>query len=101
MYSALYYPNIQIEGTGLLKTTLFLWDRLEFITPFPEWGQHADDRSLQEALDLIARPHVPNQEEKNLAHQGILQLATSQLPRDFLLEPSDPETRWRIYPEKF
>jgi len=101
MYSALYYPNIQIEGTDLLKTALLLWDRLEFITPFPEWGQRADDRSHQEALELIARPHVPNQEEKHLAHQGILELATSQLPRDFLLEPSDPETRYRIYPQKF
>jgi hypothetical protein len=101
MYSALYYPNIQIQRTDLLKTALLLWDRLEFITPFPEWGQHADDRSVQEALELITRPHVPSQEEKRLAHQGILELATSDLPRDFLLEPSDFETRYRIYPQKF
>lgn len=101
MYSALYYPNIQIEGHDLLKTALLLWDRLEFITPFPDWSQHAEDGSTQEALELIARPHVPNQEEQRLAHQGILELATSQLPKDFLLEQSDPNTRYRIYPQKF
>jgi len=59
MYSALYYPHIQVKGEELVKTALLLWDQLKFIAPFAEWAQHSDDYWLQEAFQLIAKPHVP------------------------------------------
>ncbi len=101
MFSAIYYPNIQIKNPKIIKTALLLWDRLEYIAPSKNTGQYAETKYLSEALDMIAIEHVPSDNEKKLAHEGILELATSQLPKDFLLRNSNFSDRYSIYPQKF
>lgn len=101
MFSAIYYPNIQIKNPNIIKTALLLWDRLEYIAPFKNTSQYAEKKGLNEALDMIAFEHVPSDNEKKLAHEGILELVTSQLPKDFLLRKSNPSDRYTIYPQKF
>ena len=76
-----------------MKSALLLWDQVEFITPWErytisylEFGYSAEDtKTLEHAHGLIHFEHVPNNDEKRLAHDRILELATTPgLPAWFL-----------------
>lgn len=100
MLSALYYPHIEIRNPSLIKTALLLWDKIEYISPDRGWTAFHQDNDLQKALDLIAEPHVPSNEEKLLAHKAILELSNSDLPDWFFLERIKEGVGYGIYPQK-
>lgn len=79
MLVALYYPHTAIRSKNLLKTALLLWDSVECIVPRSNWRMEAPfkEKYYNEAIDLIVRPHVPNQQQKNHANIEV---------RNFLLE---------------
>ena len=100
MYSALYYPHINIEDRGLIRDALLLWDKLEYITPSEyNTSWHPDD-DYKTALSLISEPHVPSDEEKESAHNSVLELATSDLPPEFTFDPDRSWDSYNIYPQK-
>ena len=101
LFSAIYYPNIQIVNINIIKAALILWDRLEYISPFKGNQQYSDKKYMSEALEMITAEHVPTKAEKQLAHEGILELVSSQLPNEFLLRKCPPDYRYKIYPQKF
>ena len=75
MYSALYYPHIAINDNNLIRNALLLWDKLEYITPFKDITTWNNDEDYNNALSIISEPHVPSDEEKESAHETILDFA--------------------------
>lgn len=101
MYTALYYPHISIGNVNLLKTALLLWDKLEYIVPDQFTRASSAERGVKEALEIIALPHLPTDEEKQMAHNQIMELTQSELPEWFFFDPINTELIYQIYPEKF
>ena len=103
MYTALYYPHTTIGDSPLLKTALLLWDDLEFIVPWSGYKiASADNNSVvDEALEIIAKKIQPTYEQKTYAHTLIEDLATSNLPKDFLMSPIDKNEQYLIFDKKF
>lgn len=101
MYSAIYYPHINIRNQSLIKSALLLWDQVEYIDPLGNRRENSPDNSIQEALDLIAKPHIPTEEEKDLAHSEIMTLVNSGLPDWFLYDPNKDGREYDIYSIKF
>jgi hypothetical protein len=102
MLTALYYPRIKV-GADLFKNSLFLWDRLEYITPDAYSRAWYDDAELDEAVTSFTDPHVPSQEEKQLADEAVVELLSHPLPDWFYLRQDQipDELRYSIYPQKF
>lgn len=104
MLTALYYPHTTLHDCSLLKTALLLWDRLEFIAPWPDYKLKSFDgnRDVDEALEIVGAPLFPSREQQQQAHAAIEDLATSSLSNDFLWNQTDStETRVLVYPQKF
>ena len=103
MLRALYYPHTQLStkepaGQRILKRALLMWDKLEFIVPYPNFKSSYSDPLVAEAIELIGENHYPNNEEKKKAHERIEELVTRpQIPDVFYYQGSDP---YDMYPEK-
>src|SRR4029077_15195082 len=91
MQNTLYFPHIHVRTERLMKSALFLWDQVEFITPYENYrisyqkfGYNAEDRKkLEHAHRLIQVEHVPSAQERD--HERIMALAkTPNLPEWFL-----------------
>lgn len=77
----MYYPHTGIKNLELMKLSLLLWDRVEYIVPFDGYQSSSTiDPQLAEAAELVARPHSPSYEEKTLAHEIICGLVEQGLP---------------------
>ena len=101
MYTALYYPHITIRNGDLIKTALLLWDNVEYIVPDKYVRARSHDRNIQEAFELITKPHLPTLSEKRRAHELIVQMVNSGLPDWFLFSPNNEHLIYEIYPQKF
>ena len=99
--TALYYPHIIIQNEGLLKNALLLWDNIELICPFDNFPSRSDNLDCQNAFDAIARPLLPTESEKRKAHDAVIELAESHLPKWFFPENVNNNLRYAVYPEKF
>lgn len=98
MYTSLYYPHTRIRNENIVKQALFLWDQLEYISPTKGFvNTHAE--KWREAGEMMIKPYVPSDDVKELAHDIIIKLANSDLPKWFLFNPTD-NNRYEIYPEK-
>jgi hypothetical protein len=102
MRSALYYPHTEIRSKNLLKTSLLLWDRLEFIVPFDGYRPRYDDREVSEAIELFGVQRTPTVQEKREVHTEIEDLVTRQLPQVFYYEEGGrfSYSDYEIYPQK-
>jgi hypothetical protein len=86
MRSALYYPDIEIADTDLVKMGLLLWDHLEYIVPWKPFGVPHQDRHIAEAMELIGKQHVPASDEQSKAHKRLEEeLVNGPLPPQFYL----------------
>lgn len=101
LYTSLYYPSASVSNPRLLHHGLLLWDQIEYITPFQGYKEYSPDDTpeLVKAKDLLLKPYLPNQSNKALAHQIILELANSDLPEWFLYGINEQDT-YSIYPDK-
>jgi hypothetical protein len=101
MRSALYYPHTEIQSESLLKTSLLLWDELEFIVPNSDYRPQYDKRDMAEAVELIGKHRPLSDAEKQEAHDRIEEFATRKLPPVFYYRPAqrsrDP---YEIYSDK-
>ncbi|MBV4356309.1 hypothetical protein [Pinibacter aurantiacus] len=103
--SALYYPHTKIADKNLIKSSLLLWDQVEYITPSNNWThERFESKVFNEAIDLIARPHFPTQSERKVAHNKIKSLVEEGLPEWFFLDVmkniKNPQL-YTFYPDKF
>src|SRR5690349_10873039 len=100
MRSALYYPHTEIQSENLLKSSLLLWDRLEFIVPDPEYKPWYSNPMMERAVELFGVNRYPSARDKKLAHDHVEELATRPLPEPFFYRTSIFEP-YEIYPQKF
>lgn len=111
MRRAVYYPHTQIRNENFLKTSLLLWDQVDFVSPEKQFVFDDASRIELEALDLLCCAHVPSQPEKDLVHARVVELLRRPLP-DWLVTTQVPEsvvngrkireftTAYGMYPEK-
>ena len=107
MRSALYYPHTTVRNEGLIKTALLLWDRLEYIVPWPHFHSEYRSRSIAEAMELVGARHCPDDDEKRETHSKLKQLLDRKLPPHFYLDrrggeqyDDSFEDRYEMYSEK-
>ena len=102
-YTALYYPHTRFRDIGLLKTALLLWDKLEFIVPWDDFDLRSNfnNDEVNEGMEVIGVGLRPSYEQMALAHEAVEDLATSPLPKDYLLENLHEDNQYLIYPQKF
>jgi hypothetical protein len=102
MRTALYFPHTELQSQSLLKTSLLLWDRLEYIVPDDKYRPNYKDNSAARAIELIGVPRIPSQSEKQEAHGLVEDLVTRALPEAFYYRQSDADgDYYDIYPHKF
>ena len=105
MLVALYYPHTVIRSRNLLKTALLLWDSVECIVPRSNWRMEAPfkEKSYNEATELIVRPHVPNQQQRNYANTEVKNFLQEQGSEFFLQNAlrNRYNQNFLVYPEKF
>jgi hypothetical protein len=101
MRSALYYPHTQIQSASLLKTSLLLWDRVEFLVPDPSYRPSYPDAAVSEAVELIGVQRCPTEEEKKDVHLKLEEFVARELPPVFYYRalPGQSEP-YEIYPQK-
>ena len=100
MQSALYYPFTGPERESFLKTSLFLWDTVDFIVPYAGFRPYGNARDSEEALEIIGRNYVPTEEDKKNAHEELKDLCNGPLPSKLNFELERPERAYDFYPEK-
>src|SRR5215208_2499549 len=100
MRSALYYPHTEVRSSSLLKTSLLLWDNLQYIVPHPAYTPYYEDPLVKDAMELIGKPHYPTDQEKEEAHSQIKALVKRQLPASFYFSPSAGSADYEIWPQK-
>lgn len=101
MRSAVYYPYTSIDNIMLAKSALLLWDKLEFIVPWPGFN-HQYQGEIAEAMKLIGIERYPTDEEKKEAHDHLEEIFTRPLPDIFHYE-INARGSWddyEIYPQK-
>jgi hypothetical protein len=98
MKAAIYYPHLTIQSEGLLKRALLFWDQVEIITPHDGFDFRPTN-GFREAIELIAKPHVPSELEKVEAHEQLMAFADKPLPDWFYLKSRPPANF--IYTRKF
>lgn len=101
MQSALYYPHSTIRDESLLKNALLLWDVVDVIVPFDGFKPYGGSKQAERALEIIARPRAPSDDEKAVAHDRVLRLIQADLPDWFKFEPANANLGYQIYPQKF
>jgi hypothetical protein len=100
MHTALYYPFTGPERESLLKTSLFLWDTVDFIVPFTGFSPHAKDADSAEALEIIGRNYVPTEQDKKHLHEELQDLCNGPLSQALRFELERPELAIDFYPQK-
>lgn len=101
MRTALYFPHTEIRSQSLLKTSLLLWDKLEFIVPYPEYKPYYENATVAKAVELIGVQRCPSKSEKQEAHDLVEDLATRTLPDAFYYRPAINDGAYEVYPQKF
>src|SRR6202790_4059281 len=90
MRSALYYPHTEVKSIGLLKTSLLLWDWLEYIVPWEHYEpNYAKYPSCGKAMALIGERHYTSDQEKEQADEVMESLVHGGLPPSFYIGASD------------
>jgi hypothetical protein len=103
MRSALYYPHTTVTNEHLVKTALLLWDRLEYIVPWPHFRSHHGSRGIAKAMELIGKPRCPGDDEKQEAHARLKEVVSRKFPPQFYFGRRRGlhfEEHYEMYPEK-
>lgn len=91
MSRAVYYPHTQIRDENFLKTSLLLWDEVDFVSPTRSFRFDDAPETHIEALELLCRAHVPSEREKNVVHARVVKLLQRPLPK-WLVTTEVPES---------
>lgn len=100
MRSALYYPFTAPERESFVKTSLFLWDTVDFIVPWHDFMPRGSSPDEAEALELIARPYVPTDSDKRNAHEEFEKICEGEIMDQLMFDLSNPQSIYGFYPQK-
>ena len=64
-----------------MKTSLLLWDSVEYISPYSEHKPTYRDKELAEAAELLVKPYVVTEKDRRAADAAILKLTERPHPR--------------------
>lgn len=102
--SALYYPHTHFTDQNLIKNSLLLWDKVSYIVPTENWMRTSfSEKVYNEALDILAEPIVPADEEKKQVHERVAGLIKIGIPKGMRLEAArskEHAATYPVYPEK-
>jgi len=103
MRSALYYPHTTVRSESLIKTSLLLWDQLEFLAPRETFRPQYENREHARAMELFGYAHAPTAAEKQQTHERIEDIIERGVPEAFKYRAERPSGRqdYEIYPQKF
>jgi hypothetical protein len=90
-----------MKRMNLVKSSLLLWDQVEFIVPDEHYRPHYQSPSVSEAIEFLGVMHRPDLDEKCQAHKKISALISEGLPDSFRYTSKDPRELYEIYPQKF
>ena len=102
-YSGMQYTQTRSDDVSVLKTAHLLWDELQFIVPYHEFKlrSESNDPLVDEAHELIGKPHVPTESEKKQVHEQVVELLTAQDSQLFLMQTVNASGEQdEIYPQK-
>src|SRR5438034_10116251 len=97
MKAAVYYPYLRVQTHGLMKHALLFWDHLEIITPFGN-VEPQDDKELAAASEILVKPCIPSESQKEEAHVQLMALVSRPLPPWFYMDLV--QLKESIYAEK-
>jgi hypothetical protein len=100
MQAALYYPFTGPKRELFLKTSLFLWDTLDFIVPWKEFRPYTEIPHGNEALEIVGQSYVPTVEDKKRLHEELVDVCTGQIPESFRFPLENPDSAYDFYPQK-
>lgn len=102
MRSAVYYPHTQLHSTDLVKQSLLLWDKVSVIVPWKGYRERHKDRLHEEAMELIADPLCPSEDDKKAAHEAIMEIATAPESAEWFRDGvrNSAENEYRIFMTK-
>lgn len=100
MSSALYYPFTSPVREPLLKSALFLWDKVDFIVPHHNFARNSGSRYKDEALEIIGRNYVPTDRDKSGLHEEMKKVCNGPLAQTLRVRPEDQSPRLGFHPEK-
>ena len=118
--TVLYYPNVSLVAprpanssqdyektdTNLLKTALLLWDSIEVIVPYADFGvrpfiseqQQDEQREIEQAFEHVVRERSVTDLEKEEVHKSVEKMIKTGLPA--WLEFQVRVDNFDMYPEK-
>src|SRR4051795_13441065 len=99
MQAALYYPFTGPKNEQFLKTSMFLWDTLDFIVPWGGFRPHTNIPQGEEALEIIGQTYVPTVEDKQRLHDELMDVCTRPIPKSFNFPLENPESAYDFYPQ--
>lgn len=100
MQSALYYPFTGPKSELFLKTSLFLWDTLDFIVPWRGFQPSTDIAHGNEAIEILGQNYVPTDEDKKKLHEELLDVCARPIPESFNFPLENPHSAYDFYPQK-
>ena len=102
MRLAIYYPHTHLQSETLLKSSLLLWDRLEFLAPEPYFNPQYGPE-FKEAIELFGHYRHPTEQEKREVHALVEDFATGPLPEALFYRPQQQQhhAEYGIYAQKF
>lgn len=86
-----------------MQSALLMWDELRTIVPYVGYTpQDPVPRELAEAWELIGRPMVPSDAQKDRAHDAIVGTLEAGIPNGlcFVAEADRPANVYEIWPQK-
>lgn len=103
MTTGLYFPHTSCNDKPLLKSALFLFDKLEYIVPWKEYHviDAPNDPQIRRAIEIIGRPIVPTSSEQEQAHKEIEQVCKGRIASKLNFKPSKTTEKYLIFPQKF
>ncbi|HEX4055347.1 MAG TPA: hypothetical protein VHX86_13870 [Tepidisphaeraceae bacterium] len=100
MQAALYYPFTGPKSELFLKTSMFLWDKLDFIVPWTDFRPYTDIPDGNEALEIIGQSYVPTEDDKRRLHDELMDVCTRPIPPYFNFPLENPDSAYDFYPRK-
>ncbi|MEB3308862.1 MAG: hypothetical protein VKJ02_01365 [Snowella sp.] len=100
MLAALYYPHVKMSK-NLFKNALFLWDKIEYISPDNHFEPHYSDSELGEAVRSFSQKYIPTSDQKQQTNDAIIDLLKHPLPNWFFVKDVPDYLRYSVYTEKF
>ena len=101
MRSALYYPHTELRSKFLLSTCLLLWDKVQFIVPYPGYQPGYRHKDIVRAIEIIGEHHCPTDAQKEQVHDFIEDFVTRPLPDAFFYREEPESEPYAIYEDKF